>query len=138
MYDTGKNAWSTFENWPPLNAQKKTYRLHNGSLAEIATMDWRYEEFVSDPSKPVPYTEDIKTVFTPRKYMTDDQRFAARRPDVLVFETEVLENDVTLAGEIMARLKVSTTGTDADWIVKVIDVFPANTPDTPETQNHLK
>ncbi len=62
------------------------------------------EEFISDPNKPVPYSEDIKMVFTPRKYMTDDQRFAARRPDVLVYETEVLEEDLTLAGEVLAKL----------------------------------
>ena len=77
-------------------------------------------KFISDLKKPVPYSEDIKTVFTPKKYMTDDQRFAARRNDVLVFETEILENDVTLAGNILAKLQVATTGTDADWIVKVI------------------
>ncbi len=95
--------------------------------------------FVSDLKRPVPYSEDIKTVFTPRKYMTDDQRFAARRPDVLVFETEVLEEDFTLAGDILARLMVSTTGTDADWIVKVIDVHPADTKNNNEDlQGHLK
>jgi predicted acyl esterase len=77
-------------------------------------------------------------VFTPRKYMTDDQRFAARRPDVLVFETEVLENDVTMVGDLLAALKVSTTGTDADWIVKLIDVYPPDAPDFEETQDHLK
>ena len=64
--------------------------------------------FVSDIKRPVPYSEDIKTVFTPRKYMTDDQRFAARRPDVLVFETAILDNDLTLSGDILAKLKVAT------------------------------
>jgi predicted acyl esterase len=70
--------------------------------------------------------------------MTDDQRFAARRPDVLVFETPVLSEDMTLAGDIMAKLKVATTGTDADWVVKVIDVFPPDAQNTEETQDHLK
>ena len=70
--------------------------------------------------------------------MTDDQRFSARRPDVLVFETPVLTEDMTMAGDIMAKLKVSTTGTDADWVVKVIDVFPPDAKDTEETQDHLK
>ena len=83
-------------------------------------------EFISDIKRPVPYSEDIKTVFTPRKYMTDDQRFAARRPDVLVFETDVLTEDYTLARDILAKLKVATTGTAADWIVKVIDVHPSD------------
>ena len=95
-------------------------------------------DFVSDPRKPVPYTEDIKVVFTPRKFMTDDQRFAARRPDVLVFETEVLEEDITLAGNILAKLNVATTGTAADWVVKVIDVFPSDTKNTADVQDHLK
>ena len=71
--------------------------------------------------------------------MTDDQRFASRRPDVLVFETEVLENELTVVGDIFAKLKVSTTGTDADWIVKVIDVHPADSKNNNEAlQNHLK
>ena len=96
-------------------------------------------QFYSDLKNPVPYSEDIKTVTTPRKYMTDDQRFAARRPDVLVFETEVLEEDLTLAGDIMARLQVATTGTDADWVVKVIDVHPSEIKENnEEMQDHLK
>ena len=95
-------------------------------------------QFISDIKKPVPYSEDIKTVFTPRKYMTDDQRFAARRSDVLVFETEVMEEDFTLAGDILAKLKVATTGTAADWIVKVIDVHPADAETNQEMQDHLK
>lgn len=94
--------------------------------------------FVSDIHKPVPYSEDIKSVFTPRKYMTDDQRFAARRPDVLVFETGVMEEDLTLAGDIMAQLEVATTGTAADWIVKVIDVHPPKMATNDEMQDHLK
>ncbi|TRZ42616.1 X-Pro dipeptidyl-peptidase [Robertkochia solimangrovi] len=139
VYDTGLNEWKTFEQWPPTNTEKEIYGmgLHE-NLGKVMTMEYGYREFVSDPKKPVPYSEDIKVVFTPRKYMTDDQRFAARRPDVLMFETEVLEDDVTLAGDILAKLKVSTTGTDADWIVKVIDVWPADSEDFPETQDHLK
>ena len=103
-----------FETWPPKNTEKKTFYLADG-LTE-AKGDGA-SEFISDPKKPVPYSEDVKMVFTPRKYMTDDQRFAARRPDVLVFETPVLTEDVTLSGEILAKLKVATTGTDADWVV---------------------
>jgi hypothetical protein len=70
--------------------------------------------------------------------MTDDQRFAARRPDVLVYETEVLEEDMKFAGDIIANLNISTTGTAADWVVKVIDVFPGDAEDPEEMQNHLK
>ncbi|WP_224483049.1 CocE/NonD family hydrolase [Robertkochia aurantiaca] len=139
VYDTGANNWSEFSQWPPENVKKKTFGLGtSGYMGEIMTTEYSFREFVSDPKKPVPYSEDIKVVFTPRKYMTDDQRFAARRPDVLVYETEVLEEDLTLAGDIMARLRVSTTGTAADWVVKVIDVWPADAEDFPETQDHLK
>ncbi|VAW10026.1 Glutaryl-7-ACA acylase [hydrothermal vent metagenome] len=139
MFDTGTKKWKTFDSWPPETTVKQTYFLQgNEQLSSEAVMARTYEEFVSDPKKPVPYSEDIKMVFTPRKFMTDDQRFAARRPDVLIFETEALKNPLTLAGDIMAKLKVSTTGTDADWIVKLIDVYPADHADYEETQDYLK
>lgn len=133
MFDTGKKEWTRFENWPPANAERiNMYPLADGSLSMDAPSEsGAFAEFVSDPAKPVPHSEDIKLTFTPRKYMSDDQRFAARRPDVLVYETDALENDITLAGEIMAKLKVSITGTDADWIVKLVDVYPGDTK-TPE------
>ncbi len=139
MFNTGTKAWQSFESWPPENTTKESYfmqpdeRLTQRANRMIATSD-----FVSDPKKPVPYSEDSKVVFTPRKFMTDDQRFASRRPDVLTFETEVLENNITLAGDILAKLNVSTTGTAADWIVKVIDVFPADAKNTKDVQDHLK
>ncbi|WP_179345226.1 CocE/NonD family hydrolase [Winogradskyella ursingii] len=139
MFNTGTKKWQSFDTWPPQNTTAESYymqpyeRLTKRPNRMMATSD-----FVSDPRKPVPYTEDIKVVFTPRKFMTDDQRFASRRPDVLTFETEVLENDITLAGDILAKLNVSTTGTAADWIVKVIDVFPADTENTEDVQDHLK
>ncbi|WP_031425699.1 CocE/NonD family hydrolase [Flavimarina sp. Hel_I_48] len=138
MYDTGSNTWDSFTEWPAKAATQKTMYLGADQiLSENAAGDFE-NTFTSDPKKPVPYSEDIKMVFTPRKYMTDDQRFAARRPDVLVFETEVLEEDMTLSGPIKAKLQVATTGTDADWIVKVIDVFPADAEDFEETQEYLK
>lgn len=139
VFDTGAMKWETFQQWPPANTVEKTYSMQNNQrLSAMATREFSFEEFISDPKKPVPYSEDIKMVFTPRKYMTDDQRFAARRPDVLVFETEVLEEDITLVGELMANLKVSTTGTDADWVVKLVDVYPPDAPDFEETQDYLK
>ena len=138
MYNTGLREWKSYEAWPPKATSKKTFYLgEDQKLTEQAEADFE-NSFVSDPKKPVPYSEDIKMVFTPRKYMTDDQRFAARRPDVLIFETDVLENDMTLTGEILAKLQVSTTGTDADWVVKLIDVYPADAPDYEETQEYLK
>jgi len=139
MYDTGKKKWNSFSVWPPSNAQKiQMYLSENQKLTTSKEKETSIK-FISDLKKPVPYSEDIKTVFTPKKYMTDDQRFAARRNDVLVFETEILENDVTLAGDILAKLQVATTGTDADWIVKVIDVHPSDAEETNKNmQDHLK
>ena len=137
MYDTGLRTWKAYEAWPPKEAVKKSFYLGaDQKLTERPATG--AETFISDPKKPVPYSEDIKMVFTPRKYMTDDQRFAARRPDVLIYETEVLEEDLTLAGEVLANLQVATTGTAADWVVKVVDVYPPDAKDYPETQDYLK
>ncbi|WP_440880361.1 CocE/NonD family hydrolase [Tenacibaculum sp. C7A-26P2] len=140
VFDTGKKKWQSYDTWPPKNTNKQIFFLSdNQKLSTTPHSKSKSINFISDVKKPVPYSEDIKTVFTPRKYMTDDQRFAARRPDVLVFETEVLNNDVTLAGDILAKLKVATTGTAADWIVKVIDVHPHDLEDNnDEMQKHLK
>ncbi|MFD1293778.1 CocE/NonD family hydrolase [Lutibacter holmesii] len=139
VYDSGKKEWNSYDSWPPKNTSKVAYYL--GDSQKLTTLKEKETaiQFISNLKKPVPYTEDIKIVFTPRKYMTDDQRFAARRSDVLVFETEVLENDITLAGDILAKLQVATTGTDADWIVKVIDVHPSDIEENNENmQKHLK
>ena len=139
MFDTGKKEWESFEQWPPKNTIKESWFMQSGeSLTQRANRMIATSDFTSDPKKPVPYSEDIKVVFTPRKFMTDDQRFASRRPDVLTFETGVLENDVTLAGDILSKLNVSTTGTAADWIVKLVDVYPADTENTDDVQDHLK
>ncbi len=139
MFNTGTKQWESFEAWPPENTAKESYFMQPyQKLTQKANRMMATSDFVSDPKKPVPHTEDIKVGFTPRKFMTDDQRFSSRRPDVLTFETEVLENEITLAGDILAKLKVSTTGTAADWIVKVIDVFPADTENTEDVQDHLK
>ncbi|MCJ7757786.1 MAG: CocE/NonD family hydrolase [Gillisia sp.] len=137
VYDTGNREWNSYETWPPKNAKSKRYYLGDDQKLSDSASNSEVS-FVSDPKKPVPYSEDIKMVFTPRKYMTDDQRFAARRPDVLMFETPVLEEDMILVGTIEAHLKVATTGTSADWIVKVIDVYPPDAKDFEETQDHLK
>ena len=139
MFDTGAKEWKTYDSWPPKNTEKQDFYLQGNKLSRQGQRNFAFEEFISDPKKPVPFTEDInQRGITPRKYMTDDQRFAARRPDVLVFETSVLEDDTTLAGDILAKLQVATTGTDADWIVKVIDVFPADAKENPEMATYLK
>ena len=138
MFDTGKKAWSSFDTWPPKQAQKKTFYFSNEQeLTTAEASQTGKTEFVSDPKKPVPHNMDIKPFFIPRKYMADDQRQQSRRPDVLVFETDVLTEEVTIAGPIWANLFVSTTGSDADWVVKVIDVYPNSTEDTEETQNSI-
>ncbi len=125
IFITGSNEWRSFATWPPVNVESKTlYFQPSGGLSFSApSARDSYDEYVADPMKPVPYTEDVHLVRT-RAYMTDDQRFAARRPDVMVYQTEPLGEDVTLTGPLSASLFVSTTGTDADFVVKLIDVFP--------------
>lgn len=141
MFDTGRKEWTQFKKWPPAEAETKQLYLNEfNSLTKDAPEESgeSFTEYVSDPNEPVPYSEDIKVVFTPRKYMSDDQRFAERRPDVIEFETQVLEEDVTLAGDILAKLFVSTTGTDADWVVKLIDVYPDNEPNHELTPDGIR
>ncbi|QJD97454.1 CocE/NonD family hydrolase [Mucilaginibacter robiniae] len=138
MYDTGKKEWEEFNQWPATNvSHEKLYLSADGKLDRNQPSGSNSMQFISDPMKPVPYTEDNTTTmgFTPHNYMSEDQRFAARRPDVLVYQTDVLQNDVTLGGEIMSHLKVATTGTDADWVVKLIDVYPPDEPNNPYMPN---
>ena len=140
VFETGANEWRTFDHWPPENvAQSSLYFREDGGLSFTApdSAQPAYDEYVSDPARPVPYTETMTTGMT-RAYMTDDQRFASRRPDVLVYQTEPLEEDVTLAGPIVADLWCSTSGTDADWVVKVIDVFPDDTETPDDTPRRMK
>ncbi|MBA4849966.1 CocE/NonD family hydrolase [Emticicia sp. BO119] len=134
LFDTGNKEWKQFDKWPSDAAQKLTFYLNTtGKLEQIKPAKVGASTYISDPMKPVPYSEDLTamTGFTPFNYMSEDQRFAAKRPDVLVFETDILTEDITLGGEIFAKLKVSTTGSDADWVVKLIDVYPANEPNHP-------
>ncbi len=131
VFETGANQWRTFNAWPPRDVQEKTmYLKAGGGLSFDAPADQAasFGEFISDPAKPVPFTEAVNIGMT-REYMTDDQRFAARRPDVLAYQTPPLKEDITLAGPVLADLWVSTSGTDSDWIVKLIDVFPPDAPD---------
>ncbi|HEX7584713.1 MAG TPA: CocE/NonD family hydrolase, partial [Prolixibacteraceae bacterium] len=127
IFVTGANEWRNFSTWPPANVtDQKIYLQSAGKLAfSPSELPESFDEYVSDPMKPVPYSEKINTHRT-REYMTDDQRFASRRPDVMVYQTDTLAEDLTLTGPLMADLFVSTTGTDADYVVKLIDVFPQN------------
>jgi len=125
IFLSGANQWKRFSQWPPAESENRSVYLQ-----EKGKLSWNksptkndYDEYVSDPAHPVPYTEDVHFDRT-REYMTDDQRFASRRTDVLTYETEALQEDLTLAGVVTADLKVSISSTDADFVVKVIDVFP--------------
>ena len=129
MFNTGVKEWKMFDQWPPAAAQKTNFYFDEKSkLSTVAPKGNAFSEYISDPAKPVPYTMDIAGSFgiTPHNYMSEDQRFAARRTDVLIFQTDSLTEDLTLGGEITVNLQVSTTGTDADWVVKLVDVFPGN------------
>lgn len=125
MFETGNNVWRAFKQWPPKNIETTVFYFNtDGSLSKSGkSLANKYDEFVSDPAHPVPYTEDITTGMT-KKYMTDDQRFATKRADVLVYKSEILKEDVTVAGKIGVKLFVSTNRSAADWVVKFIDVYP--------------
>ena len=140
MFDTGLKKWQKFDVWPPQVPVTKFWFGQNGQLSLNEPMDTEAVfEYISDPDKPVPYRSVIVPItYTPRNFMSDDQRHAARRPDVLTFQTKELKNDITLAGEIMARLKVSMTGTDADFVVKLIDVYPPDEPATKVTPENVQ
>ncbi len=127
IFFSGENKWHQLDQWPPAEMKEQSIYLQpNGGLNwKKPTVAKSFDEYISDPAKPVPYTEDVHLQRT-REYMTDDQRFASRRPDVLVFQTDELQEDLTLAGPVIADLAVSISSTDADFVVKVIDVFPDN------------
>lgn len=126
VFETGVNQWRTFETWPPKAAVKRDIFLQpRGGLAfhPPRATGPAYDAYVSDPAHPVPYTKAVSFGYW-RSYPIEDQRFAAERPDVLTYETEPLSHPLTLAGPIRVKLKASTSGTDADYVVKVIDVYP--------------
>lgn len=132
VFETGTCQWREYEQWPPKAAQARDlyFRADNRLSFEpptAAERDPGHDEFYSDPKRPVPFMEQIETAMV-KEYMTGDQRFASRRPDVLVYQTPELEQDLTVVGPIEVELHVSTTGTDADWVVKLIDVYPDDLP----------
>lgn len=125
IFITGSNQWKGFNTWPPKETEEKTLYLQpNGGLGfEKVQRTDSWDEYVSDPNSPVPSQDGVMTGRS-REYMIDDQRFTSRRPDVRVFQTAPLSADITLTGPVLAKLVVSTTGTDADYVVKLIDVYP--------------
>jgi putative CocE/NonD family hydrolase len=135
VFESGSNTWRTFDSWPPKNAVTKSLYFHAGGKLsfDVPTVAGN-DSYVSDPARPVPYrNRPIEPTYYPKgsgwsTWLLEDQRFAHNRPDVLSWETDSLAEDVVLAGEVTARLFASTTGQDADWIVKLIDVYPENYP----------
>ena len=131
IFVTGANQWRTYDAYPPRETVARALYFHpNGQLsfAPPSAASDEFDEYISDPHRPVPHLPGIFPGMR-RGYMAEDQRFAARRSDVLVYQTEPLTEDLTICGEIRPDLFVSTSGTDADFIVKLIDVFPADAPD---------
>ena len=138
-FEAGSNQWRRWNAWPPKgNTQDRNLYFHAGgrlSFDAAAGGSDAFDAYVSDPAHPVPYRHrPIPATYFPGgsgwpTWLVQDQRFVKDRPDVLSYETDVLTEDVTIAGEVVARLFASTTGTDADWIVKLIDVYPERYPE---------
>jgi hypothetical protein len=139
-FQTGSNEWKTYDQWPPtsITTERKLYFHANGKLSfdpPSDTSENAFDSYVSDPTKPVPYRKrPIEPTYFQKgsgwfTWLMEDQRFASDRPDVLSWETEVLTEDIAVSGEIIAQLFASTSGTDSDWIVKLIDVYPQDWPD---------
>ncbi|UCE06119.1 MAG: CocE/NonD family hydrolase [bacterium] len=148
VFETGSNQWKSFDHWPPRETTEQKLYLHPDNKLSFdlpaahpnesdpdkienrkSKIDnQQFDSYISDPNKPVPFSQEIRTS-QGHLWMVEDQRFASRRPDVLVYQTDILTEDVTIAGPIIASLYVSTTGTDADWVVKLIDVYTGEAPD---------
>jgi uncharacterized protein len=147
VFEGGANAWRTYDAWPPKQnvSSRQLYFRENGKLSFEAppasacpSRAACADAYVSDPAHPVPYrARPIQATYDPRgsgwsSWLTEDQRFVDGRPDVLSWRTEPLTSDVTIAGDVIANLFGATSGTDTDWIVKLIDVYPEEIPDNPK------
>ena len=139
VFETGTHQWRKFDAWPPKEAKVRKIFLHaGGALTFDAPKDAAgFDEYVSDPAKPVPYSNEKSTGYF-RAYPVEDQRFAASRPDVLVYQTEPLEEELTVAGPVVVTLHISTSGTDSDWVVKLIDVYPGDFPNPEPNPTEVK
>jgi putative CocE/NonD family hydrolase len=130
VFETGTNQWRRYDQWPPQNTREQSLYFHPGGRLAFeppTSQGSKYDEYISDPAKPVPFIPNIAIGMTV-EHMLDDQRFASSRTDVLVYQSDVLEEDITIAGPITASLFVSTSGTDSDWVVKLIDVYSGDFP----------
>jgi hypothetical protein len=150
-FETGENQWHTFDAWPPKSAtQRNIYLRSHGKLAfdpppasatstasgaaappHALAHTAEYDSYISDPAHPIPYLPRPDDGNGWRTWLLQDQRFVDDRPDVATWKSEPLAEDLTIAGDVVAHLFASTTGTDADWVVKLIDVYPDSVPDRP-------
>ena len=142
VFEMGTNQWRRYDKWPPAKTQSRSLYFHAGERLSFdpptnSGAQNTYDQYLSDPAKPVGYMSEIVTGMK-AEYMIADQRFASRRADVLVYQTGVLEEDVTLVGPIEVDVVVSTSGTDSDWVVKVIDVYPDDYPDAAENPKEVR
>ncbi len=148
-FETGSNRWTSFDAWPPrANVTQRNLYIHsNGKLSfDLPTPTQpQFDTYISDPAHPVPYRQrPIEPTYNPANeggsrwstWLVEDQRFAENRPDVLTWETEPLKEDTVIAGDIVAHLFASTTGTDSDWVVKLIDVYPESYPKDPKMSGY--
>ena len=133
LFDAGTNQWRAFDRWPPREAAVGRLYFHSNGRLSFDPPSERagFDDYISDPAHPVPYVPRSMEFGSWSRWMTEDQRFADGRPDVLTWHTEPLQEDVVIAGNIVARLFASTTGSDADWVVKLIDVYPDSVPGRP-------
>ena len=139
LFETGTNVWRNLDAWPPKAATARTLYFHAGGKLSFdpPTEAKGVDEYMSDPNHPVPFV-GYTTDTVPQRYMVDDQRFASYRSDVLVYQTEPLEEDVTIAGPISPKLRIASSATDSDFDVKLIDVYPENYPDPDGTSQGNK
>ncbi|MFY9939511.1 MAG: CocE/NonD family hydrolase [Silvibacterium sp.] len=137
VFETGTNVWRKYDSWPPAQAKPRELYFHAGGKLSFdpPAANEGSDSYVSDPAHPVPFVGYV-TDTVPQRYMVDDQRFASPRPDVLVYQSDPLTEDVTITGPISPKLKVATTGTDSDFVVKLIDVYPNDFPD-PDTSSAI-
>ncbi len=140
MFETGTNVWRRYDSWPPKNAEPRSLYLRAGgklSFDPPTETSSSFDEYVSDPAHPVPFV-NFPSLGVPQTYMDADQRFAAKRPDVLVYQTAPLDEDVTVSGAVSPHLWVSTSGTDSDYVVKLIDVYPNDFPNPDPNPKEVK
>ncbi len=140
MFETGTNVWRRYDSWPPKNTEPRSLYLHSSgqlSFDPPTESTASFDEYVSDPSHPVPFV-NFPALWVPQTYMDADQRFAAKRPDVLVYQTAPLEEDITVSGAVAPHLWVSTSGTDSDYVVKLVDVYPEDFPNPDPNSKEVK